>query len=61
MVSRAEAVGVLMLSEVVVGGAVALLLFPTEKVVWILRVVLLFAVVLGVFALRTVGVVGGDR
>ena len=36
MVTRGEAVGILMLSEDVIGGVVALLLFPTDRVVWIL-------------------------
>jgi hypothetical protein len=35
MITRGEAVGVLILSEVVIGGVVALLL-PTDRVVWIM-------------------------
>jgi hypothetical protein len=35
MVTRGEAVGVLVLSEVVIGGVVVLLSFPTDRVVWI--------------------------
>jgi len=61
MVGRGEAIGVVVLPEVVVAGAAVLLSFPIRKVVWILPVVVLFGVVLGVFVLRTVGVVAGDR
>jgi len=61
MVGRGEAIGVVVLPEVVVAGAAVLLSFPIGKVVWILPVVVLFGVVLGVFVLQTVGVVAGDR
>jgi len=61
MVGLGEAIGVVVLPEVVVAGAAVLLSFPIRKVVWILPVVVLFGVVLGVFVLQTVGVVAGDR
>ena len=35
MVTRGEAVGALVLSEVEIGGVVVLLSFPTDRVVWI--------------------------
>jgi uncharacterized membrane protein len=61
MVSRVEAIGVLVLLGVVVVGTILVLSFPLEDGYWILPVVVLFAVVLAVFALRTVGFVASDN
>lgn len=49
MVSRGEAV-----------GAIALRPFPADAVVWVLPAVVLSGLLLGVFALRALGIVGSD-
>ena len=49
MVSRGEAV-----------GAVALRPFLADAVVWVLLAVVLFGLLLGVFALRALGIVGSE-